>query len=134
MFLILKIVFFTSHTDGSPPFAVAYNIIDVIQSLQKNGENLITWFSDNQMKLNVDKCHLILNIKEKTTLEIGNLHIKNLLRKNLLNFAKHIDNICQRASRKLNALAKLASCMTSSKKIILMNAFFKFQFNYCPLI
>ena len=58
-----------------PPFAVADNIEDVIRSLGEVGEYLITCFSDNQMKLNLDKCHLLLNAKKQNTLKIGNLNI-----------------------------------------------------------
>ena len=36
------------------------------------------------MKLNPDKCHLLLNTKEQTTLKMGNLHIKKSLREKLL--------------------------------------------------
>ena len=38
----------------------------------------------------------------------------------------------RKASRKFNAIARLAPYMRSPKKCILMNAFFKSQFNYCP--
>ena len=51
-----------------------------------------------------------------------------------LKFAKHIEGICKKASRKLNAIARLTPYMASLKKSILINAFFKLQFNYCPLI
>ena len=61
----------------------ADNIKDVIQYLKEVGENLITWFSNNQMKLNPDKYHLLLNTKDQTTLKIDNLNIKNSLHKKL---------------------------------------------------
>ena len=69
MFLISKTVFFTSHTDDNSPFAVTDNIGDIIRSLEEVGENFITWFSDNQMKQNPDRCHQIINAKEQTTLK-----------------------------------------------------------------
>ena len=75
MFLILKAVYFTTYTDDDSLFVGTDNIKDVIQSLQEVSESLITWFSENQMNLNPDKCHQLLNTKEQTTLK--NLHIKN---------------------------------------------------------
>ena len=36
--------------------------------------------------------------------------------------------------RKLNALARVASHMELPKRRNLMNAFFKAQFNYCPVV
>ena len=70
------------------------------------------------------------------------MHINKSLNENLLSitfdcklkFNKHIEDICQKASQKLNTLAILAPCMGTTKKCILMNAFFKSQFNYCPLV
>ena len=87
------------------------------------------------MKLNTDKCHLLLNIQKPNTLKIGDSHINNSLSELLvitfdckLKFNKHID-ICQKASQKLNALARLAPYMGTTKKHILVNAFFKSRFN-----
>ena len=70
------------------------------------------------------------------------MHINNSLSKKLLGitfdcklkFNKHIEDICQKASQKLNALARLAPYMGTNKKRILINAFFKLQFNYCPFV
>ena len=61
MFLVLKTVYFTGYEDDNILFAVAHNIEDVILSLEEVGQNRITWFSNNQMKLNPDKCHLFPN-------------------------------------------------------------------------
>ena len=94
------------------------------------------------MKINTDKCHLLLNNQEPNTLKIGDLHINNSLCEkplvitfdcNLI-FNKHIEDICQKTSKKLNALTRLAPNMRTTKKRILMNAFFKSQFNYCQLV
>ena len=51
-----------------------------------------------------------------------------------LKFANHIDENCKKASRKLNALARIPPYMGIRKRRTLMNAFFKSQFNYCPMI
>ena len=76
MFLILKTVYFTGYADDNPPLVVADNISDIIRFLEEVGENVITWFFNNPMKLNPDKCHLLLRSKEQITLNIGSLHIK----------------------------------------------------------
>ena len=70
------------------------------------------------------------------------MHINKSLNENLLSitfdcklkFNKHIEDICQKASQKINALARLAPYMGTTKKRIIMNTFFKSQFNYCPLV
>ena len=60
------------------------NIADVIKALVEIGENLLNWFSNNEMNLNTDKCHPLLNIQELNTIEIGDLHINNSLSEKLL--------------------------------------------------
>ena len=69
IFLTLKTVY-ASYTYQNNPFATSGNIKDVMQFLKEVGENLIIWFSDNQIKLNPDKCHQILNTKEQITLKV----------------------------------------------------------------
>ena len=38
---------------------------------------LFQWFSDNQMKGNINKCHLLVNKKAEITIRIGVMEIKN---------------------------------------------------------
>ena len=61
MFLILKTVYITSYADDNNLSVVADNVKDVVRSLEEVGENMITWCSDNQIKMNIDKCHQLLN-------------------------------------------------------------------------
>ena len=94
------------------------------------------------MKLDIDKYHLLLKSQDPYILKMGDLHVNNSLSEKLLRitfdcklkFNKYIEDICQNASQKLNALARLAPYMGTTKKRILMNAFFKSQFNYGPLV
>ena len=53
---------------------------------------------------------------------------------NKLKFDKHIENICQKANWKLNALVRVTNYMKLPKKRISMNAFFKAQLNHCPVV
>ena len=117
------------------------NIADVTKALEKTGENLGNWFLNNKMKLNTNKYYLLSNNQEPNTLKIGDLDIKNTLSEKLvgiifdcrLKFNKHIEDFCQKTSQKLNALARLAPYMRTTKKRII-NAFFKSQFNNCILV
>ena len=59
------------------------NITDVIEALEEIGENLVSWFSINQMKLNSDKCHLLLNSQELNALKIDFLQKNNSLSEKL---------------------------------------------------
>ena len=80
----------------------------------------------------------MVSSNEKETIKIGgHAKRKKLLGVHLdggLSFDYDISDICKKASRKVCVLARVTSCMSLSKKLALMNAFFKSQFNYCPLI
>ena len=108
------------------------NIIDVIKALEEIGENLVNWFLNNETKQDTYKCHLLLNSQEPNALKIDDSLSEKLLDTTFdckLKFNKHIEDICRKAS-----LGRLAPYMGTTKIRILMNAFFKAQFNYCPLV
>ena len=54
MFLILKTAYFTDYVDDNTPFVVCDNITDVINAPEEIGNNLVSWFSNNQMKLSIN--------------------------------------------------------------------------------
>ena len=86
------------------------------------------------MKSNINECNLLLRITDAFNFEKS--ETKNLLGVTFdkkLKSEKHIITICQRANRKLNALARLTSYMELGKRRMLMNAFLNSQFNYCPV-
>ena len=51
-----------------------------------------------------------------------------------LSFNTHIDDICKKASLKLNALSRITPHLDFKKKKLLINSFFISQFNYYQLI
>ena len=56
---------FTNYAEDTTPYAVANNTAEVIEILTTITQNLFTWFANNQMKANHDKCNLLLNTQEK---------------------------------------------------------------------
>ena len=133
---------FTNYTDDTTPDVVANNTGEVIENLTIITQKLHTWFANNQMKINRDKCHLLLSTQEETNIQIANTTIKcskskkllGIALDNKLKFDKHVENICQKASKKLNAFAKATNYTKLPKRRILMNACFKAQFNHCPAV
>ena len=94
------------------------------------------------MKVNHNKCYLLSSAQDERNIQIANTTIKcskskkllGIVLDNKLKFDKHVENICQKASKKLNALARVTNHMELPKRRILMNAFFKAQLNYCPAV
>ena len=119
--------------DDNTSFVVRENTTNVIEALENIGENVIKRFSDNQMKLNTEKYHVLLNSQGPNTIKIANLCIKNFTCEKMLGinfnyklkFTNHIDKICKTASQKLNAIARIAPYMGICNRRISMNTFFK---------
>ena len=110
--------------------------------MQDSSEKLFQWFSDNQLKGNTGKCHLIVSSDDSTEIQVGESVIKNTTCEKLLGikidnkltFDEHISGLCKKAANKLRALARVTSYMSLPKKKLLLNSFFNAQFNYCPLV
>ena len=51
-----------------------------------------------------------------------------------LSFTKHVQDLCKKANQKLHALARLSNYIDPIKLQLIIDAFIKSQFNYCPLV
>ena len=88
------------------------NLDRVIERLENDSSTIIQWFADNFMKLNTEKCHLMVlgrNSNQQVTVNAGNSVIENTEEEKLLgvvidkqlNFETHITKFCQKAGNKL---------------------------------
>ena len=72
---------FVSYADDDTSHRTANTIDEVIQSIEHDSMMLFQWFSDNQMKTNISKCHLLVDevtsSKDEVTLRIEDMEIKN---------------------------------------------------------
>ena len=141
MFFAMKDIDFASYADDNTPYASSDSMEDVISILEKDSIKLFKWSSDNMMKANKDKCHLIVSSNEHISIKLDNIDIENSNCERLLgvkidsklNFKEHLDGILKKV-RKINALSRIAPYMNIGKRRLLMNSFFRSQFNYCPLL
>ena len=130
-----------NYADDTTPYAYDLELDKVIESLEKNIDKLFHWFSDNFLKANPDKCHLLINTDENIALKIKNEAIANssnekllgILFSNELDFDEHVTLLCRKASQKLIALARVVHYMNLVQRLLIMNAFIFSQFEYCPL-
>ena len=94
------------------------------------------------MKANSGKCYLLLNTKSPEVVSIDGIQITSSTAETLLgitidselNFENHLSAICNKVSRKINALGRIANYMPLEKRRIVMKTFIESQLNYCPLI
>ena len=108
LFLTIEGNYFTNYTDDTTPYVIGNNAEEAIT------QKLFTWFAQNEMKANLNKCHLLLSTTDAFNFKISETVIRNSNSKKLLGvtfdnklkFEKHI-TICHRVNKKLNALARM---------------------------
>ena len=89
------------------------------------------------MKLNTDKCHLIVSgyKHEQVWTNISN-DVKLLgtsIDRDLI-FDKHVLKLCSKANQKLNASTRMAKLLSFNKRRTLFKVFVMSQFKYCPIV
>ena len=140
LFLILDMA---SYADDNSPFACGNNIPSVISQLEVDADALLIWISNNGLKANPDKFHLLLSEKnQELTMRVGSFDIQNsdsekllgIKIDNKLTFDPHVCDICMKVSQKLHALSRVAHLMNFNQRKYIFNAFILSQFGYCPLV
>ena len=107
LFLFIKDIDIASYADDNTPYTVHENPKKIIKVLENTSVDLLKLFENNGMIANADKCHLLVNSKEKGCTKIGPYNIESnehqkllgVLIDNNLTFDKHINNLCAKASQ-----------------------------------
>ena len=105
--------------------------VPVINALEISSQKLFKWFSNNFMKANMDKSHLLMSFSGISTPLIDGFSIDSSIKEVLLGitidkelkFDDHVNNLWKKACQKLNALARITPFMNIEKKRIIMKAF-----------
>ena len=77
LFFIMKENDFSSYADDNTPYRTAETIDEAIKLLEHDSTMLFKWFSDNQMKAYINKCHLLVDKKNEVIIKLGKTEIKN---------------------------------------------------------
>ena len=125
-------------------YACNSNIESIIETLESDALKIAEWFWNNCMKLNEDKCHLMVfgDKSNDISLNIGSVRIKESKEEKLLGvildktlcFKQQIRSICKKAGQKLHALSRISHFLDVEQLKRIMRAFILSQFNYCPLV
>ena len=148
LFLFVENSDVCNYADDNSLIVADINIESIISKLESDMEILNSWFIDNGMLLNGDKCQFLLlgpssvsrnNIEKvtfagKTVNECKTGKLLGITFDNQLTMIDHIKGICKQASNKLYALARISHYLSGHKRKILMKSFIISQFNYCPII
>ena len=114
------------------------------EKLEKDVSKAISWFKNNGMKLNSDKCYLLVSghkhectictVGDSKIIETHCVKLLDVLIDSKLTFSDPINLICKKASRKVNALARQRAILPFYKWKLLMQAFFNSLFASSPLV
>ena len=109
MFFALNETDICNFTDDTTPYVCDSNLNSVLEKLEQNSELATAWFKMNYMKLNTDKCHLLISgnenvymwvkLNEDIVWESNDVKLLRVTIDNNLRFDKHVSNICLKANR-----------------------------------
>ena len=129
--------------DDTTLYAADIDLNTLLKRIEHDTMMALEWFEYNHMKLNEEKCHLLVggNKHECTWVKVGNTKIYESHNERLLGvqidrelaFKHHVLNLCKKASQKLSALVRLCHYYTLHQRRITMQAFIKSQFSFSPL-
>jgi len=143
LFYLIEWTDVCNFADDTTFFASDKNLKCLLERLEHDSKLAIEWFESNYMKLNEDKCHLLVagNRHESLWAMIGETKIWESKSEKLLgvvidknlNFDDYVFTLCKKAGQKLSALSRISHYMSFEKRRILVKAFVESQFGYCPL-
>ena len=131
-----------NYADDTTPYALDLKLENIVKLLEENADKLFDWFSNNYLKANLDKCHLLVNTTGNIRINVSNETISNSSNQKLLRirfnsnfrFADHVASLCKKVSQKLNALTRVGQYINFAQRRSIMKAFICSQFGYCPLV
>ena len=143
LFLFCDNIDIANFADDNSPYSCSKDIGSVLLRLQNDSEVLLKWISNNGLKANPDKFHLLLtNPCTDHFIAIQDFIIQNsnqekllgITLDNKLSFDVHVSKLCGKASQKLHALVRISHFMSTKQRQIIMKTFIQSQFGYCPLV
>ena len=124
------------------------NVSNVVSTLISEAENCVNWFNKNCMQVNAEKFQVMflkpfrkhIDLPMKLTVNECSIDVSNcvkLLGINIdanLNFDKHVNELCRKASRQLSVLTRFKSVFGKKEKMLMYNTFILSCFNFCPVV
>ena len=128
LFLFLNDIDIAKYADDNTPYSFQKDCKIVTNSLENSSVKLLTWFTNNRMKANPDKYHFLLTGENELTLNINQFQIKSSKLEKLLGIAidnkltieKHVTNLCNKVSQKLNALTRIVNYIQPNQRRLII--------------
>ena len=106
LFLFLEENEVGKYVDGTTIYTCGPNVENVVAKLENDALALSEWFPNNRMKLNEDKCHLMIfgGKSKEVSVKIGEANVKESKEEKLLGVASyHCLNILLHGHRRVEA-------------------------------
>ena len=130
LFLLIKRTDICNYADDTTLYKQGMDLNELLINLEHDSTLLVQWLEENYMKLNNEKCHLLVSGHkyEHIWIQINNYMIwenQNVMPfgENIdseLNFNDNVSNIYKKACRKLTALLRLTKILTLQQRQALM--------------
>ena len=142
IFYFMDGVNITNYADDNTPYTSHTDVTVALKILEPNRNNIFKWFTENCLKANTDKSHLVVSkVNKGLSIKINNDTIDcspeqkllGVIIDNELKFETHVKNKCKKSNQKLNLLSRIAPYMNIGK-LKMMSAFLNSQFEYCALL
>ena len=125
--------------DNTRTFPCGQKLENVLKTLDENSEIAICCLENNRMKLNTEKCHLLISgfKKEQTWTKFGhekiweNTEVKflSVTSDSNLKFDNHVSKLRSKANRRLSALSRISKFLSFEMRRAPFKAFVESQFN-----
>ena len=114
-FLMIDNIDIASYADDNTPYSVGKSQCDLETKLEKAPVKIFKRFNENGLKANQEKCHFLssLDINMKFSLLACILENSNSQKPlgvtidRKLNFNEHVTNLCDKASKEIQAFARI---------------------------
>ena len=135
LLMILEEIDFASYLDDNTPFVSETTPENLMGSLESCSTSLFQWFSNNQMKVNPEKFHQLINVNRPATINIGEHIISNSYRKKCLVLRSIVNSVLAIIFKRLlkkpvrrymfYVHARITRYMCVTKRNLLVNAFLR---------
>ena len=143
-FFFLKDIGICNFADDTTTYISDESLENVLKSLEKNSMLAIRWFENNYMKLNTDKCRLIVsgykheqvwaNIGKDLIWESNDVKLLGITIDRDLKFDKHVLKFCSKDNQIFSTFSRIAKFFSFNKKRALLKAFVESQLKYCSVV
>ena len=144
MFFVITESDVCNYADDTTLYTCDVSLEILMTRLEHDANEVIRWFEYNYMKLNEDKCHLLVsghkyelmfsNIGDSRIYESNNERLLGIDFYSSLIFDEYMKTVYNKAGNKLNVISRQCKLLSFSKRRLILNSFFHSQFAYCPLL